>query len=144
MVQAYSQLRKILNERKLTVAELYRRFQQCGMRINLKSLYRLSHEHQPIERLDLRVAGTICQICEIPLSELIRFETDRVGLLHFSSAKQKRLDRLMAKNNDGRLTEVEREELRALVIESEDMTLANARRLADQRQQLAAHSGGGS
>ncbi len=142
MVQAYSQLRKILNERKLTVAELYRHIQQCGMKVNLKSLYRLNHEHQPVERLDMRVAGTICQICDIPLSELIRFEMAQEGLLHFPSAKQKRLDTLMAKNNDGRLTDAEREEFRALVGEAEEMTLANARRLADQPQQLAAHGGG--
>ena len=38
--------------------------------------------------------------------------------------------------------DAEREELRALVIEAEEITLANARRLAGQRQQLAAHSGG--
>jgi DNA-binding Xre family transcriptional regulator len=142
MIQAYSQLKQILSERKLTVAELYRRIQQRGMKVNLKSLYRLNREHQPVERLDLRVAGTICQLFEVSLSELVRFEMEDEGLLHFPANKQQRLDTLMAKNNDGRLTDAEHEELRALVHEAEAMTLANAHRLAGQRQQLAAHGGG--
>lgn len=142
MIQAYSRLKHILSERKLTVTELYRRIQQRGMKVNLKSLYRLNHEHQLVERLDLRVAGTICQICDIPLSELIRFETQDEGLLYFPFAKQRRLDILMEKNNEGKLTATEREELQTLVREAEEMTLANARRLAEQRQQLAAHGGG--
>jgi hypothetical protein len=39
----------------------------------------------------------------------------------------------MVKNNEGSLTDGEREELRALVREAEEMTLANARILAGQR-----------
>jgi hypothetical protein len=65
MVQAYSQLKHVLSTRKMTVPELYRRITQHGMQVNLKSLYRLSHEHQPLERLDLRVAGAICQVCDV-------------------------------------------------------------------------------
>jgi hypothetical protein len=113
--------------------ELHKRIKQRGMHVNLKSLYRLSREHQPLERLDLRVAGAICQVCEVPLSELITFETPKGTLHRLAAAKQKRLDTLMAKNNQGKLTDGESEALRALVREAEEMTLANARILAGQR-----------
>jgi hypothetical protein len=133
MPQAYSRLKRLLGERKITVPELYKRIKQRGMHVNLKSLYRLSREHQPLERLDLRVAGAICQVCEVPLSELIIFETPKATLHRLSAAKQTRLDMLMAKNNEGQLTDGEREELQVLVREAEEMTLANARILAGQR-----------
>jgi hypothetical protein len=136
MVQAYSRLKRVLDARKMTVPELHRRIEQGGMSVNLKSLYRLSKEHYVVERLDLRVAGAICQICDVPLSELITFETPQKRLQRFSSAEQKRLDVLMGKNNEGRLTKTEAEELRALVHEAEELTLANARVLARQRQRL--------
>ena len=138
MVQAYSRLKRVLDQRRMTVPELHKRIEQVGMNVNLKSLYRLSKEHQPLERLDLRVAGAICQVCEVPLSELITFEMPKRRLQRFSAAKQKRLDALMTKNNQGQLTNAESEELRALVREAEEMTLANARVLMRQRQQLAA------
>jgi hypothetical protein len=72
-------------------------------------------------------------VCEVPLSELITFETPKGTLHRLSAAKQKRLDTLMTKNNKGQLTDGEREELRALVREAEEITLANARILAGQR-----------
>jgi hypothetical protein len=50
-----------------------------------------------------------------------------------SGAKQRRLDVLMEKNNQGRVNEEERKELRALVREVEDLTLENARGFAEQR-----------
>jgi hypothetical protein len=133
MPPAYSRLKRLLGERNITVPELYKRIQPRGMQVNLKSLYRLSREHQPLACLDLRVAGAICQGCEVPLSELIIFETPKATLHRLSAAKQKRLDILMAKNNEGQLTDGEREELQALVREAEEMTLANARILAGQR-----------
>jgi hypothetical protein len=87
-----------------------------------------------MERLDLRVAEAICQVCEVPLSELITFETPKGTLHRLSAAKQKRLDTLITKNNARQLIGGEREELRALVREAEEMILANARILAGQRQ----------
>jgi Cro/C1-type HTH DNA-binding domain len=133
MTQAHSRLKRLLGERNITVPELQKCIKQRGMHVNLKSLYRLSREHQPLARLDLRVAGAICQVCEVPLSELITFETPKRMLHRLSATKQKRLDRLMAKNNAGQLTGGERDELRVLVREAEEITLANARILAGQR-----------
>jgi Cro/C1-type HTH DNA-binding domain len=132
MTQAYARLKRLLGERNITVPGLQKRIQQRGMDANLESLYRLSREPQPLARLDLRVAGAICQVCEVPLSELITFETPQGTLHRFSAAKQKRLDTLMTKNDNGQLTDGEREERRVLVREAEEMTLANARILAGQ------------
>jgi hypothetical protein len=108
-----------------------------GLRINVKSLYRLSKDTQPLQRLALNVAGAICQVFTLPLSEWIVFEAPRKKLRRLAAAKQKRLESLMAGNNEGRLTGVERQELQALVREAEEIMLDNARHLAEQRQQLA-------
>lgn len=137
MVQAYSRLKQVLRKRQMTVPELHRLLKQGGMSVNLKSLYRLNQEHQPVERLDMRVAGAICQLCKVPLSDLVTFETT-TRLQRFSSVKQRRLDTLMSKNTEGKLTTSEAEELRALVQEAEEMALTNARVLAKQRHRLAA------
>ena len=101
MVQAFSQLKGVLDERGMTVPELHRRLEKQGLSVNLKSLYRLVRDDQPLERLNLRVAGLICRVCEVPLSWLIAFETDDVRLRRLSAAKQLRLDELMAGHNEG-------------------------------------------
>lgn len=137
MVQAYSRLKQVLDRQKLTVANLYRRIQRNGLHVSLKSLYRLTEDEHPLERLDLRVAGVICHVCQVPLSELIAFRVTPQRLRSLAAGKQKRLDVLMAKNNEGRLTNAEQRELRALVDETEKITLDNARKLARQRQPLA-------
>jgi hypothetical protein len=137
MVRAYSQLKRLLGEQKLTVPELHRRMRRQGLRVNLKSLYRLQNDRQPLERLDLRVAGAICQVCRVPLSELIAFTPRKEKLRRLPAARQKRLDALMAKNSEGRMTRAEQDELRGLVREAEEITLANARILAGQREQMA-------
>ena len=90
MVRAYSRLRRVLDEREMTVPELHRRIARDGLRVNLQSLYRLSRENHPVERLDLRVAGMICQVCHVPLSDLITFETTEARLRHFDASKQSR------------------------------------------------------
>jgi hypothetical protein len=136
MVQAFSRLQRVLSDRNMTVPELHRRMAEQGLRINLKSLYRLSNDRQALQRLDLRVAGAICQVFDLPLSELIAFEASGRKLRHLAAGKQKRLDVLMSKNNEGNLTSADRQELRELVHEAEEITLDNARRLANQRQQL--------
>jgi hypothetical protein len=137
MVHAYSRLKRLLDAQNMTVPELHRRLLERGQRVNLKSLYRLSNDRQALQRLDLRVAGAICQVFALPLSELIAFEATRKKLRRLTAAKQKRLDTLMARSNEGRLTDAEGQELRTLVREAEEIMLDNARQLADQRQQLA-------
>jgi hypothetical protein len=137
MVQAFSRLKRVLDEQNMTVPQLHRCLRERGLHVNLKSLYRLNNDQQPLQRLDLGVAGAICQVFTLPLSELIAFEAPQHKLRRLSAAKQKRLDRLMAKNNEGSLTDAERHDLQALVREAEAVMLANARQLARQRRELA-------
>jgi hypothetical protein len=137
MLQAYSRLKRVLDEQNLSVPELYRRLCEKGLRINPKSLYRLRDDRHPLHRLDLRVAGAICEVLDLPLSGLIVFEAPRRKLRRLAAAKQKRLDALMAKSNDGRLTKPEAQELRTLVREAEEVMLDNARQLAQEREKLA-------
>ena len=95
------------------------------------------HDQEPLERLDLRVAGAVCEVCQVPLSELITFTFGRAKLQRLPATKQQRLDVLMTKNNDGKLSRTEQNELRELVREAEEITLANARVLARQRAKVA-------
>ena len=135
-MNAYSRLKRLLTQQKLSIPELHRRIRCQGLKVNIKSLYRLSDEHQSLERLDMRVAGAICQVCAVPLSEWIIFEEEDGKLRTLSAAKQGRLDTLMAQNNAGAMMEAERSELQALVREAEEIALTNARLLAKQRQRL--------
>lgn len=136
-MNAYSRLKRILQQQKLSIPELHRRIRGRGLQINIKSLYRLSDENQPVERLDLRVAGAICQVCAVPLSAWIIFEEDDGRLHALAPDQQERLELLMGKNNAGQLTDREQNELQTLVHAAEELTLANARLLVAQRQQLA-------
>ncbi len=133
MVQAYSRLKTVLEQRKLTVADLRQFLQYTGDQPGLRSLARLGDETQPLKSLDLRLAGVICQVCEVPLSDLIVFRPEE-GFQRITLAKQKRLDYLMDGNNNGTLTEAELEELRRMVRECEEATVHNARYLAQRHQ----------
>lgn len=58
----------------------------------------------------------------------------RIDLTRLPAQRQRRMDDLMARNNNGDLADGELEELRELVREAEALTLANARRLAASRE----------
>jgi DNA-binding Xre family transcriptional regulator len=133
MMQAYSRLSQLLSQQNMTIPELQKRIEHHGIHVNLKSLYRLSKGHQPLQRLDLRVAGAICQEFEVSLSELIDFKKESNQLANLSIDKQQRLEELMARNNEGSLTDEQYRELQDLVGEAEQVTLHNARLLAKQR-----------
>ena len=140
---AYSHLKSLLKKQHLSVPELYRRIRVEGLKVNVKSLYRLSNDNHPVDRLDMRVAGAICQVCAVPLSDWIVFEEETQTLRTLVPQKQRCLENLMAKNNEGTLTEAEREELRSLVREAEEITLANAHLLSRQYQSLMPEQVGG-
>ena len=139
---AYSRLNRVLQQQRLSIPELQRRMRGQGLEVNIKSLYRLRDDTQPVERLDMRMAGAICQACAVPLSEWIVFEAGTETLGRLSPETQARLDVLMTGNNAGTLTPPEREELRRLSGEAEAMALENARLLARQRQRLDPASAG--
>jgi hypothetical protein len=137
MVGAFSRLNHLLGEHNWTVPELHRRLRARGLRVNLKSLYRLNDERRALERLDLRVAAAVCEVFQVPLSGLITFAETGAKLRRLPAARQRRLDTLMARNNDGRLGTAERAELGQLVREAEAVALHNARLLAGQREPAA-------
>ena len=134
MMQAYSQLKSILEQLDVTLTELRQLLQRCRVRVGQRSLSRLTDESRPLERLDMRLASAICEACEVSLSKLIVFRSQDNSFHHISLVKQKRLDYLMDGNNDGCLSEAELAELRQMVRECEEMTLRNAQFLAEQHQ----------
>jgi hypothetical protein len=62
-------------------------------------------------------------------------------LRRLPAVKQRRLDALMDRNNQGRLTPQERQELHVLVREAEGIALSNARKLARHHRQVTAPQG---
>lgn len=124
-LSAYSRLKRLLEKQQLSVPELHRRMRSRGFQVNIKSLYRLSDEDQAVQRLDLQVAGAICQVCAVPLSEWIVFEQDDGWLRPLAADRQARPDLLMAKNSAGQMTEAERSEVPTLVREAEEINLAS-------------------
>jgi hypothetical protein len=136
MIVAYSRLQKILDEKRLSVPELHRRLQQQNQGVNIKSLYRLNDAQQPLTRLDLRVAGAICQLCDVTLADLVDFSGQGAKLAKLTADKQDRLDTLMDTNNQGKLNRKQQRELQDLVRETQEITLHNARVLAEQQRRL--------
>jgi hypothetical protein len=136
MILAFSRLKYLLAESDLNVSDLHRRLAKRGARIRLKILYDLCQESRALDRLDLRVAGAVCQFFKVSLNELITFENGRGNLRRFSAAKQKRLNALMTRNNDGDLDRSELKELKRLVSEAEAINLRNTCILAEQKQQF--------
>ncbi len=110
MIVAYSRLQKILEEKRLSVPELHRRLQQQDQGVNI-----------------LRVAGAICQLCDVTLADLVDFSGQGAKLAALAADKQDRLDRLMEKNNQGELSRKEQRELQDLVRETQELTLHNAK-----------------
>ncbi len=135
-LKCYSRLSGILSGRKMTVADLHRALARRGVRVNLKTLYRLTDPMASIGRLDMSVAGEICKVLEVELSLLVSFEAAprRTGLQMLSPSRQRRLDILLERQSESKLSGRERIELADLVREAELLTLRNARTLARARQ----------
>jgi hypothetical protein len=72
----------------------------------------------------------------VTLADLIDFTGQVEKLAQLPEEKQERLEQLMDKNNAGRLTKKEQHELQCLVRETQEITLHNARVLAQQQQRL--------
>lgn len=135
-MNAYSRLNRLLKAQRLSVQELHRRILSLGINVNIKSLYRLSDENRSIDRLDMRVAGAICQACTVALSEWIAFEDELSSMRSMALYKQKKLEHMMNQNNNSLLTEVEFSEFQILVREAEEISLYNARLFAQKKVKL--------
>src|SRR5258707_15642115 len=107
--EAYSMLGTILARQNVSVLALQRKLAAAGLAVNIKSLYRLAND-APVQKIDLHIAAAVCKACDVQLTDLIRFQKPKARLQRLDSKTQSRLDALMAKNNEGRLTAAERKE----------------------------------
>lgn len=138
--EAYSRLRTVLAGRNLTVFQLHRQLDSTGLPVNIKSLYRLTAD-EPLQKVDLRVAGAVCQACGIEIGDLITFQKPRAQLHRLDPKIQARLDELMEKSNEGQLTAREKKEFAALADEAHRLSMENARMLLAERRRGKATSG---
>ena len=70
---------------------------------------------------------------DVELGDLIRFEQPKAEWMRLEAASQEEPDRLMDRNNDGRLTQAERVKFDASLERAERITLHNAQILVDQK-----------
>jgi len=131
--EAYSRLRIILAKMNVTVFQLHRRLEAAGFAVNIKSLYRLGSD-EPIQKIDLRIAAAICRVCGVNLGELIALEKTPAQLRQLDGRTQSRLEALMAKNNDGKLTASEKKEFGQLAEKAHRISIENARVLVAERK----------
>jgi DNA-binding Xre family transcriptional regulator len=137
MHEAYSRLKITLERQGLSTADLVRRVSEQGDRVNAKSIYRLADPEEPLEKVDMRVVGAVCQALEIGISDLLTFEEPEI-IEQFPLEKQQRMDVLMARHAGAHepLSSAEMADLQTLVQEAEEVALRNARRLANRRRRL--------
>ena len=122
----------------LNTADLVRRVAEQGDRINAKSLYRMADPEEPLEKVDMRVIGAICQALGIGIADILTFDEPTI-VEDLGETKQARMDELMARHSlrSGHgLSALELTELEKLVGEAETIALGNARRLAARRRRL--------
>ena len=97
----------------------------AGFAVNIKSVYRLATD-EPLHKVDLQFASTICLARDIQLGDLLTFEKPRAQL--------GRLDALMTKSNDGKLTATERKEFAQFAEKAHRISMENARVLQAERR----------
>ena len=131
--QAWSTLRTLLAEKNLTVVDLHEKLCEQGFEVNKKSLYRLTTSH-PVQKIDTAIARAVCEALDVGLEDLIQFQKPKFELQRLDRRSQKQLDRLMDKNNEGKLTEKERAKFKALLDEVQKITLYNSKMLVDQKR----------
>lgn len=137
-LSCYSRLNVLLAEREMNVVDLYRNLKERGVRVNNKSLYRLSNPLWAVNKIDARIAGKICELLGVDLSSLFTFRenVDLSRISSFPPEKQARLDALLEKNCEGIVTNKEKKELAGLIEEAEHFMLTNVRILSEQRRTL--------
>jgi DNA-binding Xre family transcriptional regulator len=130
---AWSTLPNLLAEKNLTVADLHQILQKRGFEVNKKSLYRLAAP-EPIQKLDTAIIRAICEALEVRLQDLIQFQKPKFELKRLEPQSQQELDRLMDKNNQGKLTKTEQARFKALLDEVHRISLYNAKALLNQKR----------
>ncbi len=141
MQEAWSRLKSVLDRQGLTTADLVRRVSDQGDRVNAKSLYRLADPQEPLEKVDMRVIGAVCQALNVEIGDLLTFQEPTI-IEEFDPTKQARMDSLLALHHDARaFTPSELSELQGLVEEAETIARGNARRLANHKRRLQRSQG---
>jgi DNA-binding Xre family transcriptional regulator len=130
---AWSTLRTLLAEKNLTVVDLHQMLRKQGFDVNKKSLYRLATS-RPVQKLDTAIARAICEALDVRLEDLIQFQKPKFELQRLDRRSQQELDRLMDKNNEGKLTEKERARFKTLLDEVQKVTLYNSKMLVNQKR----------
>ena len=130
---AWSTLRTLLAEKNLTVVDLHQMLRKQGFDVNKKSLYRLATS-RPVQKLDTAIARAICEALDVRLEDLIQFQKPKFELQRLDRRSQEELDRLMDKNNEGKLTEKERARFKTLLDEVQKVTLYNSKMLVSQKR----------
>ncbi len=118
-VVVYPRLGQLLEQRKLSVAELERQIEtRFGLRVNVKSLYRLT-QAAPVQRADLEIAGATAAILGVGLDDLFTVETvaqdDEAQHPILGPAESQRMADLIAWQGQRSLTDEEWSELEGLV-----------------------------
>jgi phage terminase small subunit len=124
-----SRLPILLKERQMTVLSLQRQLAQQGRIISKNTLYRLA-SWQPLKKVDLTIAGEICSLLGIGLSELFVIRRQKEGennpLTPFSKGEKRvtftdeqkaRMRILLELAREGKITPKEERELHQLVDE---------------------------
>ena len=130
---AWSTLRTLLAEKNLTVVDLHQMLRKQGFDVNKKSLYRLATSRL-VQKLDTAIARAICEALDVRLEDLIQFQKPKFELQRLDRRSQEELDRLMDKNNEGKLTEKERARFKTLLDEVQKVTLYNSKMLVSQKR----------
>jgi hypothetical protein len=125
---AYSTFPDLLAELRLTVTEAHQRLVARGFKFDRKTLYRLA-SHEPIQTISAPLIGAVCDEFKIGLDDLLVWQPPTPKLHRIDEKMQARLDTLMAKNNAGTMTALERKELAALGDKVERLSLENAKLL---------------
>ena len=124
---------KFLARQRLTVADLVRRMEDGGFRVDKKTIYRLASD-APVRNLNLPVMAAIGRVLKVSdPGKLIDWSTasgQPPQLKQIEANTQARLDELMGKNTEGILNAAERRELDKLGKQVEKISLENAHLLA--------------
>jgi DNA-binding Xre family transcriptional regulator len=127
---AFSRLSSILTAHRITVADLCKRLSENGISFDRKTVYRLA-SFKPLQTINAPVLGAICRELNVGVGDVIAWEPPKPELHRIGHKMQERLSVLMAKNNEGKLSDAEAAELAELGNFAEKLSLENARILAD-------------
>ena len=132
-----------MRARSLTVVDIHKTLAEKGHRFDLKTIYRLASD-KPLLNISAPVVRAVCETLNIDLGKLIVWQPPAPKLQRIDPKTQKRLDYLMARSNEGELTDDERMELERFAAELEALSIRNAKLLAqhahpEQRKNSAGH-----